>query len=222
MYVGASQVALVVNSLPANLGDVRDTGSIPGSGRSPGGGHGNPLQYSCLEHPMDRGAWWATVYGVAKSLAQLKWLSTHTWMYDICRVLCVCEKWSWQPFVFYFSIYPCVCLSPLSRVWFFVNPWTLAHQAPLSMGCSRQEYWSGLPFPSPGDLPDPGIEPRSPALQADSLLSHREDLIYSCNRDFIIHQISMSFFTLPILLCSKCESHMSRLDNEIVKSHSDL
>ena len=72
MYVGASQVALVVNSLPANLGDVRDTGSIPGSGRSPGGGHGNPLQYSCLEHPMDRGAWWATVYGVAKSLAQLK------------------------------------------------------------------------------------------------------------------------------------------------------
>ena len=72
MYVGASQVALVVSSLPANLGDVRDTGSIPGSGRSPGGGHGNPLQYSCLEHPMDRGAWWATVYGVAKSLAQLK------------------------------------------------------------------------------------------------------------------------------------------------------
>jgi len=72
MYVGASQVALVVNSLPANLGDVRDAGSIPGSGRSPGGGHGSAFQYSCLEHPMDRGAWWATVYGVAKSLAQLK------------------------------------------------------------------------------------------------------------------------------------------------------
>ena len=50
-----------------------------------------------------------------------------------------------------------------------VTPWTVAHQAPLSMGFSRQEYWSGLPFPSPGDLPDPGIEPRSPALQADSL-----------------------------------------------------
>ena len=148
MYVGASQVALVVNSLPANLGDVRDTGSIPGSGRSPGGGHGNPLQYSCLEHPMDRGAWWATVYGVAKSLAQLKWLSTHTWMYDICRVLCVCEKWSWQPFVFYFSIYPCVCLSPLSRVWFFVNPWTLAHQAPLSMEFSmvRILEWVAVSF----------------------------------------------------------------------------
>ena len=50
-----------------------------------------------------------------------------------------------------------------------VTPWTLAQQAPLSMGFSRQEYWSGLPFPSPGDLPDPGIKPRSPALQEDSL-----------------------------------------------------
>ena len=50
-----------------------------------------------------------------------------------------------------------------------VAPWTVAHQAPLSMGFSRQEYWSGLPFPSPEDLSDPGIEPRSPALQADSL-----------------------------------------------------
>ena len=49
------------------------------------------------------------------------------------------------------------------------TPWTVAHQAPLSVGFSRQEHWSGLPFPSPGDLPDPGIEPRSPALQPDSL-----------------------------------------------------
>ena len=59
----------------------------------------------------------------------------------------------------------------LSRVWLFATPWTVAHQAPPSMGFSRQEYWSGLPFPSPGDLPDPGIEPRSPALQADALTS---------------------------------------------------
>ena len=50
-----------------------------------------------------------------------------------------------------------------------VIPWTVARQAPLSMGFSRQEYWNGLPFPSPGDLPNPGIEPRSPALQAESL-----------------------------------------------------
>ena len=59
----------------------------------------------------------------------------------------------------------------LSRVRLFVTPWTVAHQAPPSMGFSRQEYWSGLPFPSPGDLPDPGIEPGSPALQADALTS---------------------------------------------------
>ena len=62
-----SQVALVVKNLPANVEDIRDTGSTPGSGRSPGGGHGNPFHYSCLEHPMDRGAWWATIHGVTKS-----------------------------------------------------------------------------------------------------------------------------------------------------------
>ena len=63
----ASQVVLMVKNSPANAGDVRDTGSIPGSGRFPGGGHGNPLQYSCLENPMDRGAWWAMVHRVAQS-----------------------------------------------------------------------------------------------------------------------------------------------------------
>ena len=58
----------------------------------------------------------------------------------------------------------------------FVTPWAAAHQAPLSVGFSRQEYWSGLPFPPPGDLLDPGVEPRSPALQADSLpLSHYQE-----------------------------------------------
>ena len=59
----------------------------------------------------------------------------------------------------------------LSCVRLFATPWTVAYQAPPSTEFSRQEYWSGLPFPSPGDLPDPGIEPRSPALQADALLS---------------------------------------------------
>ena len=68
----ASQVALVVKNLPANAGDTRDVGFIPGSARSPGRGNGNPLQYSCLENPMDRGAWWATVHGVAKSQTGLK------------------------------------------------------------------------------------------------------------------------------------------------------
>ena len=59
----------------------------------------------------------------------------------------------------------------LSRVRLFATPWTVAYQAPQSMEFSRQEYWSGLPFPSPGDLPNPGIEPGSPALQADALPS---------------------------------------------------
>ena len=59
----------------------------------------------------------------------------------------------------------------LSRVRLFATPWTVAYQASPSMGFSRQEYWSGLPFPFPGDLPDPGIEPRSPALEADALTS---------------------------------------------------
>ena len=59
----------------------------------------------------------------------------------------------------------------LSRVQLFATPWTAAYQAPLSMGFSRQEYWSGVPFPSPGYLPDPAIQPGSPALQADALPS---------------------------------------------------
>ena len=106
----------MVKCLPANAGDRRDMGLIPGPGRSPGGGNGNSLQYSCLENSTDRGAWRATVHEVKS----------------------------------------------LSRVRLFATPWTVAHQAPLSMGFSRQEYWSGLPFPSPGDLPNPEIKPRSP------------------------------------------------------------
>ena len=66
------------------------------------------------------------------------------------RDLAAASRWKWSRSVV--------------SVRLFVTPWTAAHQAPLSMGFSRQEYWSGLPFPSPGDLPDPGIEPRSPAL----------------------------------------------------------
>ena len=64
-----------------------------------------------------------------------------------------------------------VKVKSLSRVRLLATPWTVAYQDPLSMGFSRQEYWSGLPFPSPGDLPDPGIELGSPALQADTLPS---------------------------------------------------
>ena len=66
IMVRASQVTLVVKNPPANAGDKRDAGLIPEPGRSPGGGHGTPLQYSCLENPMDRGAWQTTVYRVTK------------------------------------------------------------------------------------------------------------------------------------------------------------
>ena len=72
----------VVKNLLASAGDVRDMGLIPGSRRSPGGRHGNPLQYSCLENPMDRGAWFATVHRVAKSWTQLKHLSKGQWQHD--------------------------------------------------------------------------------------------------------------------------------------------
>ena len=84
----ASQMALVVKNLPAKAGDLRNLGSIPGLGRSSSGGHGNPLQYSCLENPMDREAWWATVHGVTKSQTRLSHEAhTHTHTSRICKEL---------------------------------------------------------------------------------------------------------------------------------------
>ena len=85
----------------------------------------------------------------------------------------------------------------LSCVRRFETAWTVAHQAPLSMEFSRQEYWSGLPFPSPGDLLDPGIEPGSPALQADALPSEPPGnpvfLIYWSYISFLFLSLSSSF-----------------------------
>ena len=77
----ASQVVLVAKNTPANAGDIRDSGLIPGSRRSPGREHGNPLQYSCLEHPLDRGAWWATFQRVAKSQTLLKCEYSQPWIF---------------------------------------------------------------------------------------------------------------------------------------------
>ena len=92
---GASQAALVVKNSPANAGDIKDLGLIPWSGRSPGKGNGNPLQYSCPENPMDRGVWWAAIHGVTKSRTRLKRLHTHGFLretekleiYDSCSIL---------------------------------------------------------------------------------------------------------------------------------------
>ena len=151
---------------------------IPGWGGSPGWENGNPLQYSCLENLMDRGPWRATVHGVTNSRTRLKQLSMH---------MPSCRNWGSERWVVEGTVkrgggHVCTC------DWFMLIygrkeikkdgaklcltlsiPWIGARQAPLSMGFSRQEYWSGLPFLSPGDLPDPGIEPRSPTLQADAL-----------------------------------------------------
>ena len=110
-----------------------------------GEGNRNPLQCSCLENPMDRGAWLATVHGSQRI--------GHDWVTEL--------NWTEWPHAWVFS--------RCSHVWLFVTLWTEARQASLSMGFSRQEHWNGLLFPSPGDLPNPGIKPTSPALQADSL-----------------------------------------------------
>ena len=85
-------------------------------------------------------------------------------------------KPQWYQWTVRTTLWLCACVpSSFSRVWLFATPWSVAHQAALSMGFPRWEYWSGLPCPPPGDLPDPGIEPLSPALQVDSFpLSHWE------------------------------------------------
>ena len=88
----------------------------------------------------------------------------------------------------------------LSHVWLFATPWTVAHQAPLSMGFSRQEYWSELPFPSLGDLPDPGIKPRSPALQADALTSEPPG------------QVPKGYLTQPWKICWRVDRVSQRND----------
>ena len=176
-------------------------GLIPGSGRSPGGGNGNPFEYSCLENPTKRGAWWSTVHGVTKGQT---WLSTHT---------CTTQLYlTYREYIILYSHYlghsgslvsylfretttlshhpataaakslqscPTLCnpidgsppgspiprilqartlewvgisfskkVKSLSCVQLFATLWSIAHQAPLSMGFSRQEYWTGLPFPS--------------------------------------------------------------------------
>ena len=98
----------MVKNLPANARDVRDSGSIPGSGRSPGGGHGNPLQYYCLENPKDRGAWQTAVHRVEKSQTGLKWLSmyalickvaiTHIYLVIILIIhSCIYRRRKWHP-----------------------------------------------------------------------------------------------------------------------------
>ena len=95
-----------------------------------------------------------------------------------------------------FTVLFCIAKS-LSRVWLFATPWTIAHQTPPSMEFFRQGYWSGLPIPSPGDLPNPGIELRSPALQADALPSEPPG-----NPSILDSWPLFCYFSLLSLLCS--------------------
>ena len=103
-----------------------------------------------LCNPIDSSPQGSPVPGILQART-LEWVAISFTMHES-------EKWKLK-------------VKSLSPVWLFATPWTAAYQAPPSMGFSRQEYWSGLPLPSPGDLPDPGIEPGSPALQADALTS---------------------------------------------------
>ena len=102
----------------------------------------------------------------------LKWVSALFFDRSVVDLWCnVSFRCTAQRFSFICVYKVNVKVKSLSCVWLFVTPWTEDRQAPLSMGFSREEYWSGLPFPSPGDLSDPGTEPVSPALQADTLRS---------------------------------------------------
>ena len=88
---------------------------------------------------------------------------------DISSLKRPCTVWSWILFFFFMSVCARVCVcacAVFSHVWLFATPWTVAHQVLLSMKFSRQEYWSGLPFPPPGDLPNSGIKPVSPISPA--------------------------------------------------------
>ena len=135
-----------------------------------GEGNGNPLQCSCLENPRDRGAWWAAVYGIAQSRTLLKRLSSSS-----SRVGQEVEVVIHSHSVMFNS---------------FATPQTVACQAPLSMGSPRQTYWSGLPFPSPWNLPDPIVQPGFPALQADCLPSESPGKPVIHSREQIIQQKS--------------------------------
>ena len=123
-----------------NAGATGDVSSIPASGRSPGEGHGNPLQYSCLENPMDRGAWWAAVHGVTKSWTRLKRLSTHAHLLNLCCWWClqfggslnITKQW-W--------------LVIFSYLFFFLNPVglatrkTLAYKSIFPFKINPPQYW---------------------------------------------------------------------------------
>ena len=143
----------MVKNLPVNAGDARDMGLIPGSGRSPGVENCNPL-HSCLENSK-------TEEPGGLQLMELQRVG-HDW---------VTEHYSYN--LFHMDSGGSGLVVKLCPT--LLTSWTVACQPPLSMAFSRQEYWSGLPFPSPGDLPNPMIELGSPPLKVDSLLTQLQE-----------------------------------------------
>ena len=131
-------MALSGKNLPTNARDLRDLGSIPGSGRSPGGGHGNPLQYSCLDNPMDRVAWRATVHRVTKNLTWLKWLSTHS-----INRLCDGGSSSVQAWIILpFPSFLITCFRPLVSIWY-----SLEHPRDILVVISKRSFYIASLFP---------------------------------------------------------------------------
>ena len=135
-HTRASQEALVVKNPPANAGDLRDTGSIPRSGGSPGGGHGDPLEYSCLENPMDKGAWGTIVHRVAQSHTWVKRLSTHTHTHIyihtyifFCRIFFIAGYYKVLNIALCCTVNPCCYVIPRMSSW--------STKPPLPIGLTR-------------------------------------------------------------------------------------
>ena len=140
--LGASQVVLLVRNLPANSGDIRDEGLIPGSGRSSGGGHSYPLQYYYLENSMDRRAWWVTAHRIAKSWVTERLSSRRSWEMEVHRVTtlllfsCSVMSYSLRPYGLQHTRLPCP--SPSPRV--------CSNSCPLSRWCHPIISSSVVPF----------------------------------------------------------------------------
>ena len=179
--------------MPAKAGDVTDLSLVPGSGRF-------PLEEEMATHsitlawriPWSEGDWWAVVHGsqtVGHDWSDL----SHSNLVSVLKHCGVVLPVSGTLINVSYSTHSFVSATLLtlsevkwlSHVQLFVTPWTVAYQAPPSMGFSRQEYWNELSFPSPGDLPDPGIKAGSPALQADSSPTELQGVLYLKEFDYL-------------------------------------
>jgi len=165
-------VAVLVKNPSSNAWDIRDMGLIPGLGRSSGGGHGNPLQYSCLENAMDRGAWWATVHRVTQSQTWLKHLSTYACTryrqisvscFAICFEFGLLLGWGFLVWVLYVCVcvivvYFCVLAYPLYWLFSFLFFWPHSlhdlssptrdiKPVPLTVKVPSPNYWTAQEFP---------------------------------------------------------------------------